>query len=101
MECDAATNGADAMAMIGKRAYAAVITDIYMPEAHGHSLIGSLMEREDRPMVIAVTAIEDPLIIKYLIRRGIDELAFKPMNYALFAVKVSALLDRRSVLAEC
>ncbi len=98
MKCDLAVNGKHAMMQLEINDYDAVITDIQMPEVHGHTVIISLLEREDRPMVIAATAVEEPLIIKDLIRRGIDEVAFKPLNYELFAVKVKALLDRRKRL---
>ncbi len=95
MESDMAINGNHALLQLDTNKYDAVVTDIHMPQANGHSLIVSLQEREERPMIFAATAIDAPLIIKDLIKRGVDDIVFKPMNYELFAVKISALLDRK------
>ncbi|MCA9120631.1 MAG: response regulator [Planctomycetaceae bacterium] len=97
MVCDLAVNGQQALSHLETNDYDAVVTDIHMPVVHGHALIVSLLEQPNRPMIVAVTAVEEPRIIKDLIYRGVDELEFKPLDYELFAIKLSALLDRKKL----
>ena len=99
MECDTAINGEEAMRRLEENEYDAVVTDLRMPVLNGHALAVSLLEAATRPLIIAVTAVEEPELVKDLMLRGIDDIVFKPLDYSLFAAKLSAMLTRRKRLA--
>jgi DNA-binding response OmpR family regulator len=93
--CDSAANGLEAEKLIQSNRYDAVITDLRMPERHGHALASELLQAKDRPVVIVLTGIVEPKLAKDLTARGVDCIEFKPVNYALFAAKVWCLVSRR------
>lgn len=95
--CDPATDGAEALMMIGETNYDLVVTDLRMPVAHGHGLAVSLLESDDRPVLVVLTGILEPRIAKDLLARGVDDIVFKPVDYGLFALKVSALVKRKQL----
>ena len=71
-----------------------LITDIRMPGRHGHSLLSSRMEKGNPELLVAITGLTEPRIVRDLIRRGVTDLCFKPLEYDLFAAKMKALLLR-------
>lgn len=95
--CDAAADGAEALMMIGESKYDLVVTDLRMPVAHGHGLAVSLLESDDRPVLVVLTGILEPRIAKDLLARGVDDIVFKPVDYGLFALKASSLVKRRQM----
>lgn len=93
--CDAAADGAEALILIGETNYDLVVTDLRMPVAHGHGLAVSLLESDERPVLVVLTGILEPRIAKDLLARGVDDIVFKPVDYGLFALKASALVKRK------
>jgi HD-like signal output (HDOD) protein/DNA-binding NarL/FixJ family response regulator len=96
VECDVAVDGRDALERLLSSRYDVVITDVLMPNMHGHALAVDLLEREDRPMIVVLTGVLEPKITRDLLARGVDDVCFKPVDYRLFAAKVKALLMRRT-----
>ncbi|MHC4401139.1 MAG: HDOD domain-containing protein [Planctomycetota bacterium] len=96
-QCDAAADGAEARQMFGSSRYDAVVTDLRMPNRHGHSLAVELLASDAPPVVVVLTGIMEPRLAKDLITRGADYVEFKPVNYELFAAKIRALVDRRKL----
>lgn len=94
-ECDAATNGKQALQMLDETTYDAVVTDLRMPELHGHALAVELLAQSDRPVIVVVTAVSQPKLARDLFARGVDDVLFKPVDMQLLAVKLSALIQRR------
>jgi DNA-binding response OmpR family regulator len=93
--CDGAANGREARQLtIGNR-YDVVVTDLRMPDGNGHVLAMELLAEEERPVVIVLTGMADPRLLKDLIGCGVDGVEFKPVRYDLFAAKVRAMVDRR------
>ncbi len=96
VECDVAVDGRDALERLQSGCYDVVVTDILMPNMHGHALVVDLLERDERPMIVVLTGVLEPKITRDLLARGVDDVCFKPVDYRLFAAKVKALLMRRT-----
>jgi DNA-binding response OmpR family regulator len=93
--CDEAANGAAGRERALAVAYDLVITDLCMPEKHGHSLAVELLAMPNRPLVVVLTGVAEPWLTKDLITRGVDDVQFKPVNFPAFAAKVRSMVDRR------
>ena len=93
--CDCAENGDAAWRLAAEHPYDVVVTDLSMPERNGHSLAVDLLSLPDRPLVVVVTGLPDPRMVKDLIARGVDDIVFKPVAVPLFAAKIRALVNRR------
>src|SRR5487761_861028 len=97
--CDAAADGGQALLLAGETNYDLVVTDLRMPNGHGHGLAVSLLESDDRPVIMILTGVMEPRIAKDLLSRGVDDIVFKPVDYELFALKASELVRRRQKIA--
>ena len=93
--CDAAADGVEAKTMVDSHDYDVVVTDLQMPNRHGHALAAELLLSENRPLIVILTGVLARRLAKDLILRGADSIEFKPVNHGLFAAKVKALIDRR------
>ncbi len=93
--CHAASDGEEAMQLIESREYHLVVTDLAMPHKNGHALAVELLARPNRPTIAVHTAIVEPKITKDLMNRGVDDIIFKPTDYAAFAAKIRGIVDRR------
>ncbi|MBC8350564.1 MAG: response regulator [Planctomycetes bacterium] len=92
-ECSPAINGEQALKMLEMKDYDAVVTDLRMPNLHGHALAVDLLARENRPLIYVVTGIVQPKLAKDLLSRGVDDIFFKPVDHAMLAVKIAARLE--------
>lgn len=93
--CDTAADGAQALEMVRRTAYDVVVTDLRMPNRHGHALACDVLAVEDHPAVVVLTGVAEPKLAKDLLARGVDHIEFKPVDYTLFAAKVRGLVGRR------
>lgn len=96
-QCDAAGDGHAALELVEHHPYDLVVTDLRMPNGHGHSLAVQLLARDRRPVVAVLTGVAEPKLAKDLIARGIDELTFKPVDFTLLGAKLRAMVNRRAV----
>lgn len=94
-ECDPAIHGAQALKMLAMGQYAAVVTDLRMPELNGHALATELLSRPDRPVVFVMTGVTEPRLIRDLLARGVDDVFFKPVQQNLLALKLAVHLERK------
>jgi DNA-binding response OmpR family regulator len=93
-----AADGAEALEMLKMRDFDLVITDLIMPNTHGHALAIHLLSQRERPMVVIHTSVVEPAMAKDLMNRGVDDIVFKPTDYGAFAAKMrSWVLRRRKV----
>jgi DNA-binding response OmpR family regulator len=97
--CEPAVNGAQALKIIEAMRFDAVITDLRMPEVHGHALAVKLLSLENPPVVVVVTGVSEPKLARDLLARGVDDIFFKPVNHRLLAVKLSALMEQKKIAA--
>jgi len=93
--CDPAVDGIEGTAAARAHHYDVIVTDLRMPNKHGHALVCDLLPLEDRPLLVVLTGVMEPRLVKDLINRGIDYIDFKPVEYDVFAATVSALAKRR------
>jgi len=93
--CDAAADGKEAQDRASKKHYDVVITDLKMPNRHGHALAVYLLTLKPRPVIIVHTGVAEPKLAKDLFARGVDDILFKPFDFNLLAVKAKALVERR------
>ncbi|MCC6123669.1 MAG: HDOD domain-containing protein [Pirellulales bacterium] len=93
--CDGAEDGEEALLLCRHHPYDLVVTDLIMPNKHGHSLVVELLAGEAHPVVIVHTSVDDPRITKDLLARGVDDVAYKPTNYKTLAARAAVLVGRR------
>ncbi len=96
--CNSASDGHQALELVRTTKYDVVVTDLQMPNKHGHALAVDLLQDRDRPLIVVLTGVIEPRLAKDLVTRGVDDIMFKPVDYAAFAGKVIALVKRRAAL---
>jgi HD-like signal output (HDOD) protein/CheY-like chemotaxis protein len=94
-DCDIAANGKEASRLAAEKRYDVVVTDLRMPEKHGHAFILELLERADRPLIVVYTGVIEPRLATDLVARGVDDIIFKPVHLGFLAAKVKSLIARR------
>jgi DNA-binding response OmpR family regulator len=97
VDCETVLNAAQAAMCFARRQFDVVILDLRLPGKNGHTLAIEMCEQSDRPVVVVLTGCHDPRMAKDLLKRGVDDVMFKPVDYPLFAAKIRALLDRRAL----
>lgn len=93
-ECDGASDGIEAERLVLEKSYDLVITDLRMPNKHGHALATFLLEMERRPVILVHTGVVEPRLAKDLLTRGVDDILFKPTDFGFLAAKARALVER-------
>ncbi len=93
--CDCAAAGVEASSLLSNRSYDLVVTDLRMPRKHGHSLVLEILAVKDRPAIMVHTSIEDPRLLNDLLLLGVDDILYKPTDYALFAARARILVEQR------
>ena len=68
--CDAAANGTEAKQLLAANRYDVVVTDLQMPNGHGHALAMELLAIENRPAIVVSDRHVGPRLAKDLIGRG-------------------------------
>jgi DNA-binding response OmpR family regulator len=94
--CDTAVDGGEGEELVRRRAYDAVITDLRMPNKHGHALATYLLTLTPRPVIVVQTALVEPLIARDLLARCVDDVVFKPYDLGVLILKVRGLIERRA-----
>lgn len=93
--CDTASDGIEAEAKVAQVEYDAVVTDLRMPNKHGHALTVHLLTIPNRPVIVVHTSVVEPKLAKDLLARGVDDILFKPFDFSILAAKLRALAERR------
>lgn len=96
-QCQEAVDGEDASRRLLKTAFDLVVTDLRMPNKHGHALATELVQLKKRPFVVVYSAVDDANLTKDLVLRGVDDIIYKPANCDAIAAKMSAFVSRRSM----
>jgi HD-like signal output (HDOD) protein/CheY-like chemotaxis protein len=99
LQCAFANDGEEALRQIALDKFDLVVTDLRMPNKHGHALTIELLERPNPPVVVVHSSVDDPRMTKDLMARGVDDIIYKPANYVAFAAKAKALVLRRRQLS--
>ncbi len=93
--CAYASDGDEALSRIAEEHFDLVVTDLRMPNRHGHSLAKELLSRPSPPMVVVHSSVDDPRLTKDLMLMGVADVVYKPANYKAFAAKFRGLVLRR------
>lgn len=93
--CEYSDGAEDALTRLAAEEFDLIVTDLCMPHKHGHSLAVEILSMPSRPLVVAHSGIEDPRMTRELISLGVDDVIYKPTNYAGFAAKVFIWAVRR------
>lgn len=97
--CTPAADGEDAIDKLRWDQYDLIVTDLRMPNKHGHELIVELLADMPvpPPLIVVHSSVDHPRMVKDLILRGVDDVVPKPANYAAFAAKIRGVILRRNM----
>ena len=93
--CMTARDGAEAMELLANHSFDLVVTDLCMPNTNGHALVRKLLSGTVIPLIVVHSCVADPRITTMLMNLGVDDILYKPSNYAGFAAKMNVLVNRR------
>ena len=91
--CDQASDGAEAFHFAKSKEYDAVVTDLRMPNRHGHALCTDLMSLPKPPNIMVLTALGDARLVGDLLSRGVYDVIQKPVQYDVLAMKVLSMVE--------
>lgn len=94
-DCTLARDGREALEHLCDDKFDVVVTDFRMPNLNGHRLVHEIADQEDRPVVVVVTGVIDPGLVGSVLNSGADDILFKPVDYAVMAVKVRFLVEQQ------
>jgi response regulator of citrate/malate metabolism len=80
--CGHAATLATARAEIARLAPALVLLDLYLPDGHGLDLVREVLEREDRPDFLVITAAKDMASVRAAMQLGTVHYLVKPFRFA-------------------
>src|SRR5216110_1879289 len=92
---DAAHDGLEAAAKLELNAYHVVVLDRDLPGIHGDTLCQMITERDDRAMVLMLTAAGSPRDRVSGLTLGADDYLAKPFHFPELVLRVHALARRR------
>jgi DNA-binding response OmpR family regulator len=95
MAVDAAHDGLEAAAKIGVNAYDVVVLDRDLPGIHGDALCQMITDRDDRVMVLMLTAAGEPGDRVSGLSLGADDYLAKPFHFPELILRIQALARRQ------
>ncbi|WP_433330853.1 response regulator transcription factor [Spirillospora sp. CA-294931] len=95
MAVDAAHDGLEASAKLGVNAYDVVVLDRDLPGIHGDTLCQMITDRDDRAMVLMLTAAGAPGDRVSGLSLGADDYLAKPFHFPELVLRIRALARRR------
>lgn len=98
MAVDVALDGLAAAAKLDVNAYEVVVLDRDLPGIHGDTLCQMITERDDRPMVLMLTAAGAPGDRVSGLTLGADDYLAKPFNPRELLARIKAVLRRQAPL---
>ncbi|MFJ5884376.1 response regulator transcription factor [Kitasatospora cineracea] len=95
MAVDVAYDGLTAAAKLDVNAYEVVVLDRDLPGLHGDVLCQLITERDERPMVLMLTAADSPADRVGGLGLGADDYLVKPFHFPELVLRLRALARRR------
>jgi DNA-binding response OmpR family regulator len=95
MAVDAAADGLEAAAKLNLNAYDVVVLDRDLPGIHGDTLCQMITERDDRIMVLMLTAAGTPGDRVTGLGLGADDYLAKPFHFPELVLRIRALARRQ------
>ncbi len=95
IDCEQAGSGPQALALIDRQGYDAVILDQHMPEMSGSevraALRGRFLNRSDRPKVLAYSTLDSPEFRRQCLAEGADTFMSRCMDASELACAIREL----------
>jgi CheY-like chemotaxis protein len=98
--CDAAADGAEALDRLRRNSYDLVVTDLRMPNRHGHSLILEMLQDEEPPHIVVLTGVVSDGLFQDLRGRGVQYIFQKPVDFRAFAEQMWAICEDQTWIDE-
>jgi DNA-binding response OmpR family regulator len=95
MAVDAAHDGLDAAAKLDRNAYDVVVLDRDLPGIHGDTICQMITERDERVMVLMLTAAGSPGDRVTGLGLGADDYLAKPFHFPELVLRIRALARRQ------
>ncbi|GAA1558646.1 response regulator transcription factor [Actinomadura kijaniata] len=95
MAVDVAHDGLEAAVKLDVNAYDVVVLDRDLPGIHGDTLCRMITERDDRTMVLMLTAADSPVDRVAGLTLGADDYLTKPFHFPELVLRVRSLARRR------
>ncbi|MDH6703436.1 DNA-binding response OmpR family regulator [Kitasatospora sp. MAA19] len=95
MAVDVAYDGLEAAAKLDTAAYEAIVLDRDLPGIHGDALCQMVTDRDERPMVLMLTAADSPGDRVGGLSLGADDYLVKPFHFPELVLRLRALARRR------
>ncbi|MEU1401573.1 response regulator transcription factor [Streptomyces sp. NPDC005728] len=95
MAVDVAYDGLEAAAKLDAGAYDAIVLDRDLPGIHGDTLCRMVTDRDERPMVLMLTAADTPADRVGGLSLGADDYLVKPFHFPELVLRLRALARRR------
>jgi CheY-like chemotaxis protein/nitrogen-specific signal transduction histidine kinase len=94
-----AEGGAEALKMLQKKDFDAILLDIMMPEMDGYQTLSCIKKnkRTQHIPVIMITAIDDRQSVEKCIESGADDYLVKPFNPVMLKARLSGCLARKKL----
>ncbi|MCX8040777.1 MAG: response regulator [Planctomycetota bacterium] len=96
LSCDRAHSGVEALQLMSRKRYAAVLLDLMMPELDGFGVLATLRERGDRTPIIVVTAVDRSLLARVPLQQVVAILP-KPIESERLAAVLLAALEQAAL----
>ena len=95
-----AANGAEALRILNEKAVDVLLLDIIMPQLDGYGVMEQLqlLPQEERPRVIALTALSREDFIHRAMRLGVDYYMVKPADMQAVAARIRDAARRRDMV---
>ncbi|MFC5826010.1 response regulator transcription factor [Nonomuraea insulae] len=95
MAVDVAYDGLEAAAKLDVNAYDVVVLDRDLPGIHGDTLCQMITDRDDRAMVLMLTAADSPMDRVAGLTLGADDYLAKPFHFPELVLRIHSLARRR------
>jgi len=100
-QVDEAANGIDALALVKKKSYDLIISDIRMPGIDGEKLLDEVKQFAPRTEVILITAHGNTADALNCLKKGAADYILKPFDLDDLTFRVQRLLNILTIKARC
>ena len=98
--CGQAHSAASALKAVAQLQPDLVLMDVYLPDGDGLGVIRKLLEREEHPDFVVITAARDVSTVRTAMQLGAVHYLVKPFGYQALAEKLTSYLDLRRRMAD-
>jgi CheY-like chemotaxis protein/K+-sensing histidine kinase KdpD len=95
-----AESGMEALKLLQKKKFDAILLDIMMPEMDGYQVLTHIRQNKNTQHlpVIMITAIDDSKSVEQCIENGADDYLVKPFNPSLLRARLEGCLARKRII---